>query len=74
MNLNPELTVQDYMYYIQYGQLDTLYEPVLFESPTQIRVSHAAFKLTRYLFLFWAVFEIIELFRKLYWMIIRTPD
>ena len=39
MNLNPETTVHDDMYNVKYGQLDTLYEPVLFESLSKL-VSH----------------------------------
>ena len=44
INLNLETMVHNDMYNLKCRQLDTLYEPLLFEPLKQIRVSHAMFK------------------------------
>ena len=49
MNLNPETIVHDDMCNVKYGQIDTLYEPILFEPLKQIKVSHATLKVTSFI-------------------------
>ena len=44
--LNPETTVHNYMYNVEYRQPGTLYKPVSLEPLMQIRVSHALFEVT----------------------------
>ena len=49
MNLNAETMVHDLMHNVQYRQMDTLYEPVLFKPLKEIRVSWTMFKVTSFI-------------------------